>query len=184
MFKKNLLCGTLALAVINPLSAGTIVPATQQTVSQAVSDSAITAQIKALYAHSPLVKALSISVTTKEQKVHLRGNVSTDMEYERAIALAESVKGVKAVHADSLFVEKSHSPLSDTVITAKIKGSLLKENIFGNQDIEVLPVHVETKNAVVFLSGKVDHAKQITNIIKIADHVKGVKSVNSSLQLK
>ncbi|MGQ3888719.1 BON domain-containing protein [Legionella sp. CNM-1927-20] len=156
---------------------------TTQTVNtqSAVNDTAIIDQVKALYQKSPLLKGKNINITATNQQVILRGQVDTDMEYERAISLAESVQGVNDVNADHLLVKDSKSPLADTFITAKVKGTLMKEKLFGEKDIEYWPVSVETKNGVVYLAGNVDTNEQRTNIENLVKRVSGVKSVKSSL---
>ncbi|WP_419420588.1 BON domain-containing protein [Legionella sp. D16C41] len=149
-----------------------------------INDAAITNQIKALYQKAPLVNNQAISITTTNHRVVLKGKVDTDMAYERAIALAESVEGVDDVDADNLLVKDSKSPIADTFTTARVKGTLMKEKLFGDKDIEYWPVSVETKNGVVYLAGNVDTQEQRNNIINIVKNVKGIKSVKSSLTVK
>lgn len=182
MIKKTLLYGALAFNVLTPL---TVVAATQSvSAKEAVIDSAITAQVKALYLKSPLVKSADISVMTVNQVVVLTGTVATDIQYERAITLAESVNNVNEVNVEHLDVKKSIAPISDTLITAKVKGVFLKEKLFGKKSIEYWPVVVETKDSVVYLTGKVSTATERKNLINLAQKVNGVKSVNSSITLK
>ena len=99
----------------------------------------------------------------------------------RAITLAESVDGVRAVNADNLKVKSSSAPLTDAYTTAKVKGAFLKTKLFGSQDIEYWPVKVETKDRVVYLSGSVDTPSERTNLINLTQKVRGVKLVNSSI---
>ncbi|STX28339.1 osmotically inducible protein Y [Legionella beliardensis] len=162
-------------------TATTPTSSTTSNAQHAISDTEITNQIKALYQKSPLVNEQNITISTANQQVVLRGKVDTDMEYERAISLAESVAGVNDVNADNLLVKDSKSPLADTFITAKVKGAIMKEKLFGDKDVEYWPVSVETKNSVVYLAGNVDTNEQRTNIVNLVEKVKGVKSVKSSL---
>lgn len=149
-----------------------------------VSDTAITAKVKMLYAKSPEVKGSNISVTTVNHTVLLSGKVHTDEEYDRAVSLASSVSGVNEVDASKLAVTASKSPVSDTYITAKVKGALLKEKLFGDKDVEYWPVKVETKNGIVYLTGKVDTTIQKDNAAAIIKRVKGVKRVESTVTVK
>ncbi len=66
---------------------------------------------------------------------------------------------------------------SDTTITGKIKGLYTSEKIFGDKDIALLGVKVETRNGVVLLTGHVTTEDQATNAVKIARSVKGVTKV-------
>ncbi|WP_131783332.1 BON domain-containing protein [Legionella gresilensis] len=211
MLKKSLLCSALAITAASQLeafaashtntsttstqnhttttpmhgntTATTPTTSTSNTVNtqSAVNDTAMADQVKALYQKSPLLKDKNIKITATNHRVILSGKVDTDMEYERAISLAESVQGINDVNADNLLVKDSKSPLADTFITAKVKGSLMKEKLFGDKDIEYWPVSVETKNGVVYLAGNVDTNEQRTNIENLVKKVSGVKSVKSSL---
>lgn len=183
MLKKSLLCGALALLSISPVMANNA-ENTVEKVKTSMSDTAITAKIKAMYLKAPLLKSTSISVTTNNGEVILVGKVETDSEYERAVTLAESVDGVAKVDADKLKVKASKSPINDTYLTAKVKGVFLKEKIFGDKEVEVWPVKVETKDGVVELSGEVDSDAIEKNLVQLAKGVSGVKSVKSALTVK
>ena len=184
MFKKALLGTTLAFSVLLPFTTTSVFAATSKTVSAAVSDTAITGKIKALYAKSAMLKSQKVSVTTIKHRVALAGQVKTNAQYERAIILAESVKGVKHVIADDLTVKSSDAPLSDTYITAKVKSKFLKEKLFGTRNVKLWPVKVETKDAIVYLTGSVDTVKEQTNLLILARQVKGVQSVKSAITVK
>ena len=73
---------------------------------------------------------------------------------------------------------------SDTAITAKIKGIYASEKVFGDQDISVLGVKVETIHGVVRLTGNVTSEDQANNAIKLARSVKGVNKVIFNLKVK
>ncbi len=68
---------------------------------------------------------------------------------------------------------------SDTVITSKVKGNLLKD-----EGLKSLKVSVKTNHGVVLLSGFVETEDQIQQAEKIAAETEGVKSVKNSLLLK
>lgn len=69
--------------------------------------------------------------------------------------------------------------VSDSVITSKVKGKLLKD-----EGMKSLKVSVETHQGVVLLSGFVATEDQIQQAGKIAADTEGVKSVKNSLLLK
>ena len=182
MIKQTILCGVLAFTSITSISS--FATGHNLIVKKAVSDAGITATIKALYAKSAVVKMHDISVATNNKVVSLKGEVATDTQYERAIALAESIEGVKAVNADRLTVKESKAPLADTYLTAKVKGRFLKEKLFGSKTIAYWPVKVQTKDSIVYLTGKVNTASQRTNLIRLAQSVEGVQKVDSAIRLK
>jgi hyperosmotically inducible periplasmic protein len=68
---------------------------------------------------------------------------------------------------------------SDSLITSKIKGKLLKD-----EGLKSMHVSVETHQGVVLLSGFVTKEEQIQLAEKIAAETEGVKSVKNSLILK
>jgi hyperosmotically inducible protein len=68
---------------------------------------------------------------------------------------------------------------SDSWITSKVKGKLLKD-----EGLKSLKVSVETHQGVVLLSGFVATEDQIKLAEKIAAETEGVKSVKNSLVLK
>jgi hyperosmotically inducible periplasmic protein len=68
---------------------------------------------------------------------------------------------------------------SDSMITSKVKGNLLKE-----EGLKSMKVHVKTHQGVVLLSGFVDTEAQIQQAGEIAAKVEGVKTVKNSLLVK
>jgi hyperosmotically inducible protein len=69
--------------------------------------------------------------------------------------------------------------VKDSVITSKVKGSLLKD-----EGLKSLKVSVKTHQGIVLLSGFVETEDQIQQAGKIAADTEGVKSVTNSLLLK
>lgn len=79
-------------------------------------------------------KALSdfsnLTIEVKNKVVYLSGELASDTDYEKAVTLAESIKGVHDVNVDELSVKDSDQPLTDAYITAKVKGALIKADSF------------------------------------------------------
>ena len=69
--------------------------------------------------------------------------------------------------------------VKDSVITSKVKGSLLKD-----EGLNALSVSVKTNHGVVLLSGFVESEDQIQQAGKIAAEIEGVQSVKNSLLIK
>jgi hyperosmotically inducible protein len=88
-----------------------------------------------------------------------------EQEYTNYKSQAEQ-KGVKRV-------------VKDSVITSKVKGSLLKD-----EGLKSLKVSVKTNHGVVLLSGFVETEDQIQQAGKIAAEIEGVQSVENSLLIK
>jgi len=69
--------------------------------------------------------------------------------------------------------------MSDTMVTSKVKGNLLKD-----EGLKSMKVHVKTHHGIVILSGFVDTEDQITQAGKITTETEGVASVKNSLLVK
>ncbi len=157
-------------------------PSKFDSASQTFNDSTITAKIKAKLLKSSLLSAFDIKVTTDNGIVKLSGNVDSDAQYEQAIIFAQNTDGVKDVESSGLTVKSSQQPLADTMITAKVKGLLVKNNLVGDENQPgAWAIHVETKDGVVYLTGKVKNPTQIKQAMQTAKSVKNVKDVKSGL---
>ena len=152
-------------------------------VEQVIDDSTITTSIKLKYTKSDMLSPFDVHVKTKNGAVNLSGTVDTKDQYEEAVILASRADGVNDVNTDDLKVKASNSPMADTVVTAKVKGVLLKEKLF-NDDVKSWPIRVETKDGVVHLSGNVKSDDERDNIIRIAKSIKGVVEVKDELSIK
>jgi hyperosmotically inducible protein len=152
--------------------------------SPVVSDSVITTEIKANILKDKLVSSLDVSVETNNGIVTLSGQPKSSTEAERVIEIAYSTSGVKDIETSDFKIQGSDEPFKDAVITAKVKGVFAREKLFGDKQISVTGVHVETVDGVVSLSGAVKNKAQAETAEKLAKQVKGVKEVKSGLEVK
>lgn len=152
----------------------------QSKAANVVDDTAITTKIKAKL----LADKLTVKVETENGIVKLSGNVSSEAEAKSAVETAASTDGVIDVDATDLRVQASSQPLTDSYITSKVKGVFLREKVFGDKPISVMSIHVETKDGIVYLSGTADNRAQIETARRLAQSVKGVKSVETKVNLK
>lgn len=147
-----------------------------------VDDTTITTKIKAKVLADKNLSILKIDVSTTNGVVHLAGNVESDSQASELFDIVESVSGVKDIDATKLTINESHHPLSDLLITTKVKALFLNNKLFG-ADVAALTVHVETNNAVVYLTGTADSQKQVDNAIRLARSVNGVKDVVENVKI-
>lgn len=147
-----------------------------------VKDSAITGYIYAQIALEKNISKLKIDVSTDKGKVTLEGTVNADIEASTVIQIASSAPGVIAVDASRLKILKSSQPFTDLAITAEIKGAFIREKIFDHATMP-MDVAVETKNGIVYLSGRASSQAQVDKVIKISQTVSGVKRVVSSVKV-
>ncbi len=155
------------------------------TVEAAANDTVITGKIKSNLAVNQVTHAQHISVDTNDGVVTLRGTAQSATEAAKAIEIAESTPGVKSVDATQLTVKNSPQPMTDTYITAKIKGVFLRNNLTpGELNVPLVNVNVETQNGVVYLKGFVESVEQRAKLIQLAKTVEGVTDVKSDLSFK
>jgi len=176
------LCGGAALAAddATPHSDG---------VGAAITDTAITAKVKAKFVGDSRLKKSDISVSTTNGAVTLGGTAPSSDAASAAKELASGVDGVKSVDdqiktpsmADSIAAKsdkaakKTGKYASDSWITTKVKSDLLADSVTKGLDISV-----KTSNGVVALSGTVADNGTADHVKDIAAKVRGVKSVDTS----
>lgn len=153
-----------------------------------ISDTAITANVKAKLMAKDGVDHSDINVTTTNGVVTLKGKAgSTDAAHEAAEA-AREVEGVKSVYNGLVTpssseaeantkkaIAKTKSVVSDSWITTKVKSQLLGDNVSRSFNITV-----DTKGGVVILKGALDNQDAIDHVKDIASNTEGVKSVDTS----
>lgn len=157
-------------------------PATNQTNGTAkdhtvVPDSEITSKVKSM-----LKEYDNVQITVANGVAYLTGQVESDTDYENIVALSESVIGINDVNVDKLTVQDSKHPLTDTYITAKVKGLLIKKDLF-NKDMPSWTIGIETKNGTVYLSGEVASAAEKQQVVNVVQSVKGVTGVDDQIQI-
>jgi len=98
-----ILLAALPLASIaaesTPASSSANPPATEKA-GEYVDDATITAKIKAAFVKDKEVAASGVKVETVKGVVQLSGTAKSDAEIERAVQLANNVRGVKSVRND------------------------------------------------------------------------------------
>jgi hyperosmotically inducible protein len=158
-------------------------------VGAAITDTAITAKVKAQFVGDKRLKGSDISVTTTNGVVSLTGSAPSSDAATTAKQLASSVDGVKSVDnqvntpslADTVAAKsdkaakKTGKYASDSWITTKVKSQLLADSITKGLDIDVT-----TTKGVVALSGTAGSKDAADHAEDIAKQVKGVKSVDTS----
>lgn len=148
-----------------------------------LSDKDIIKTIKNKIATNPTTVKTKVSVTSIDGKVILSGTVDTNTQADEIIQMSSSTEGVKNVNTDEFQVKSSEQPLSDSFITAKIKGLFLREKLFTNTDIPFWEIKVDTRDGIVYLAGTADSKEQAANAVKLAKEIDGVKQVNSSISI-
>lgn len=148
-----------------------------------VEDTAITSAVKAALVLEKDIPAQSIEVTTNNGVVSLKGALDTKLQADKAVEVVSGVSNVVDVTSDLNVKGSSESITADSIVTAKIKGriaSLLVNNkISAGYDL-----HVETTDGVPHIHGTVTKKEDIETVAAEAKKVKGVKSVNTNIEVK
>jgi hyperosmotically inducible periplasmic protein len=159
------------------------------TVGAALTDTAITAKVKANFVGDSRLKGSDVSVVTNNGVVTLTGAAASSTAKEAAEALAQNVSGVRSVNnqlsAPSAVSEvggkakhathQTAEAIEDTAITADLKTKFAADSKTKGADVSV-----KTSNAIVALSGTVVSQAQKTHVIYVARHTKGVSQVDST----
>jgi len=147
-------------------------------------DTAIVSAINTKFSAAKTTSDLGVQVSSDNGIVTLSGKVNTDIEAAELVQLAESVDGVKDVKTTDLTVIKSTQNMADTYITAKVKGTYLREKLFGDANNSQSNIGVETTNGIVYLTGTVATQSVADKAVQLAKSINDVKSVESKLEVK
>lgn len=88
------------IAVLTIAALGCAATETRQSTGAYVDDSAITTKVKTAIFNEPTLKVADIKVDTTNHVVLLRGNVDSQADMNKAVALARAVPGVTSVKND------------------------------------------------------------------------------------
>ena len=155
--------------------------AQSEDVGAVITDTALTARIKATLMSDDNIKSSDIDVTTTNGVVTLEGTVSSADAKAAAETAVRSIEGVKNVDNNLVTpttneqVAEASRSASDTWITTKVKSVLLADSISKGFEI-----NVDTKDGVVMLEGVLDNEDAIDHVDDLAGDVEGVKSVDTS----
>ena len=157
--------------------------ATGTTVGTEIDDSIITTKVKSKLLADQDIKGFDLKVETHKGDVLLSGFVDNQAQIDHAIMITRSVEGVKNV--DNKVSLKSNAAttmgvkVDDSIVTSKVKSSLLADT-----DIKSLDIAVVTNNGEVQLSCFVNNQTQIDHAIDIARRTEGVHNVINELRVK
>jgi hyperosmotically inducible protein len=167
----------IALVVVSLFCAQQILAA-----STTITDDSIVSSVQSKLSGSQLTNALPLTVTSNSGVVTLTGIVSNNTQAAKAVELAEATPGVTDVDTSQLTINGNQQPTSDSIITAKVKGALIREHALGSSSLK--GITVQTTDGVVSLIGTASSQAQIDSATQIAKTVSGVKSVNTKLTVK
>lgn len=151
------------------------------TVGTEIDDSVITTKVKSALLKDTGLESLDIKVEARRGEVQLSGFVDSQNQMDRAIAIAQEVKGVRNVDNKMNIKTRDTSvgtKVDDSIITTKVKTAFLSDPIIKSFDISVV-----TRDGEVQLSGFVENQTQIDRAIEVAQEVEGVKNVLNEMSI-
>ncbi|SEP70943.1 hyperosmotically inducible protein [Solimonas aquatica] len=187
LWRRTLIAASLALGLNAAAQAGDTAPPEphSDSVGAAITDTAITANVKAKLLGVEGLKHSNISVTTTNGVVTLSGTASSAKAKATAEQIASRINGVKSVD-DQLqagtqsgmdkMAHKTERVASDSWITTKVKSELMADSVSKGFEVSV-----STSHGVVMLKGDLLSQDAIDHVKALAGKVKGVKSVDTSL---
>jgi osmotically-inducible protein OsmY len=178
---KNYLALMLAFLLSGCIAMGTKgydVATDERSVGKQTDDTAIWGQIQNDLLQSDVKGTDSISVFCRNGVVVLAGVVANDSQSgTEAVRIAHQVQGVKNV--ETYFLPGHRSRMSDFEIKEKIHFKMV-----GDSDLKADQVDMTVIDGHVVLVGMVSSKTKVEKIIGIARETKGVKVVNSFIQVK
>ncbi|HEX9707723.1 MAG TPA: BON domain-containing protein [Steroidobacteraceae bacterium] len=181
MSKRKLL--TAAVAAMGLMGAITVsAEEPKRTFGEYTDDTMLLGKVKSALAGDDTTEANEINVEVNKGIVQLNGFVDTAKEKAQATTVAQAVKGVKQVENNLIVKGESTSTgqsMDDSTVTARVNTALI-----DSKETKAGDIKVQTYDGVVQLSGFVDNEAQKSAATKVAQSVKGVKSVQNNLSVK
>jgi len=143
-------------------------------------DTTITTKVKSALIGEKDIKARNIDVDTVNGVVALSGFVDSQLEIDRALAVARSVSGVRQVKNELRVGSRTvGQAMEDKLLGAKIKARLVEE-----PGIKSLNIDVDVYAGMVTLTGTVKSQEQKKTVFAIARSVEGTKGIVDNLQIR
>ncbi len=141
-----------------------------------VTDQQITNRVEQVLMADSALQKHALDATTSEGIVTLSGTANHLMAKERAVALAQTIRGVRSVVNT---VTLMSSPATDEDIRKKVESALLFDAATDAYEITS-----RVKDGVVTLEGTVQSYPEQQLAVHVAKGVSGVKGVNENLTIK
>ena len=174
----------MVAALLSAVSADTV----REEFKSDLSDATITVRVNGMLLVNKYLNPMNINVNTRDGVVRLVGSVEDETQKDMAEELAESTRGVKAVHNDLVIVgtthgEKQRRSFKQKFIDRKIT-AVVRSRLVANREFKGLKIGVETVNNVVTLHGVVASEIQKTRIGQISGRGEDVKRLINNLTVR
>ena len=174
----------MVAALLSAVSADTV----REEFKADLSDATITVRVNGMLLVNKYLNPMNINVNTRDGVVRLVGSVEDETQKDMAEELAESTRGVKAVHNDLVIVgtthgEKQRRSFKQKFIDRRIT-AVVRSRLVANREFKGLKIGVETVNNVVTLHGVVASEIQKTRIGQISGRGEDVKRLINNLTVR
>lgn len=132
------------------------------------------------------VSATATKVDVVDGVVTLTGKADNSAQKELTTLYVKEIEGVKSVNNNMVIQEPAESngrtmgdKVDDASITAQVKYELLT-----HRATSALKTNVTTKDGVIEITGEAGSDAEVSLVTKLAESVRGVKSVNNNMTVK
>jgi hyperosmotically inducible periplasmic protein len=160
-------------------------PITSREVTEARQES----QIWTTFALSPYLRSTDITVSVRDGKATLAGNVADGVNKDLAKQIALSVEGIKSVDNDievradyTAPVQSEKRSFSEMIEDATVT-STVKSKLVWSRFASSLSVNVDTTRGRVILAGTAENQEAKDFAGKLATNTHGVRSVENQLMI-
>jgi osmotically-inducible protein OsmY len=180
---KNLMYGhsripiffAVTILAISLLAAPGLAQAQQDAPPNTINDAMINEEIELEIAIDQRVDAENIEVRTHDGVVVVDGWVEDIRSRERAVSIASSIRGVKAVVCDC---EVRPVERSDMAIATDVKHAFALDPVADSYEIDI-----EVEDGIVELEGNVESFAEKQLSANVAKTVRGVKGIENELEI-
>lgn len=173
-FHRSLLNTTLAATTTIAVTVGGWIGGVSADENQVPSDRSITDKIEDELIWQPAVSSVRIDAATTDGIVTLTGTVNNLLARERAVRVAESVRGVRSV-IDKIEVKPRVVRSNDELET------VVKQALFTDPATDDYEIEVEANGGMVTLSGTVDSHRERELATTVVKGVSGVRIIDNRL---
>jgi hyperosmotically inducible protein len=130
------------------------------------------------------VSAASTKVNVQDGNVTLTGTADNSAQRDLTAVYAKDIDGVKTVQNDIVLKDRAAGePMGDSVDDASIT-SQVKYALLSHKSTSALKTHVTTTAGVVAITGEADSDAEKSLVTKLAQDVRGTKSVTNDMTVK
>lgn len=163
--------------------------AQERKMEPAVLDARLESQLLTTYQLSPYLRHDDITVTVKEGKATINGQVESDANKELATEIAEGIPGIKDVDNQMTTEANYQTPvrkagpsyaeiIDDASITAAVKSKLMWSRYIDSSTTKII-----TKKGMVTLTGSAENKDAVELAGNLAMTTRGVMSVDNKLKV-